>query len=429
MTSTVKLPLLLAETTAVQAVGTAAVLAIAAVAPAVAVSIGVPASLVGTQIAIAYLGGMTSSVFAGMLVGSVGPCRTAQIAMVLNAAGAGLCAVPSVGPIIAGTFLIGLAYGLINPSASTLLAQHAPPRRRNIVFSIKQTGVPIGGALVGLVGPPLALSVGWSALLVGISLISLSLAIALELGRRTLDSNAPRSTLSAGAAIRGLAGILRNGPLACIALASFCFSAIQLCTISFLVVMLVEEYGFTLVGAGGVLAAVQGTGMAGRLFWGVVADVAGAGAQVLAGLALMMACAAGVIVAAGFLGWPVAVVIGALIVLGFTGVGWNGVYLSEVARYAPMGDVGAITGAAMVFTFAGVLVGPNIFVAIHSVLGSFSQSFIALVVAAGIAFVLMTTILMRRPSSDGLPVHATAVQNTSSDPSHQTRGATKGEHR
>ncbi|WMS41923.1 MFS transporter [Acuticoccus sp. MNP-M23] len=403
MPATVRLPLLLAETTAVQAVGSAAVLAIAAVAPAVALSVGVPASLIGTQIAIVYLGGIVSSIFAGMLVGSVGPCRTSQISMVLNAFGALLCALPAVLPIVAGSLVIGLAYGLINPAASTLLAQHAPPRRRNIVFSIKQTGVPIGAAMVGLAGPSMALALGWGSLLVAIALISLGLAAALEPGRKTLDTDAPRSTLSAGAALRGLLGILRNGPLACLALASFCFSAIQLCTISFLVVMLVQDYGFGLVAAGGILAIVQGAGIAGRLFWGGVADVVGAGARVLAGLALLMACAAGTIVAAGLFGWPTAVVIAALIVLGFTGIGWNGVYLSEVARFAPMGDVSAITGAAMVFTFAGVLVGPNVFGALHALFGTFAEAFITLVIAAGVAFALMMTILAR-----GTPKAATS---------------------
>ncbi len=396
MASSVRLPLLLAETTAVQAVGTAGVLAIAAVAPAVAASLGVPASLVGSQIAIAYLGGVVSSLFAGMVVARAGPCRTGQIAMMLNAAGAASCAVHGLLPIAVGTFLIGLSYGLINPSASTLLARHAPPRRRNIVFSIKQTGVPIGGALVGLAGPSLALAFGWSSLLIATAAVSLALALALEPGRRVLDADAPRNVLTAAGAIRGLLGILRNPPLACVALASFCFSALQLCTISFLVVMLVEEYGFSLVRAGGILAVVQGAGIVGRLFWGGVADAMGAGAQVLMGLAVLMAATSGVIVAAGVFGWPAGVVVAALLVLGFTGVGWNGIYLSEVARHAPAGDVGAVTGAAMVFTFTGVLVGPNVFVALYSVLDSYAQSFLTLVAAAGIAFVLLLLMVIPR---------------------------------
>ena len=44
---------------------------------------------------------------------------------------------------------IGAGYGLPNPSASMILAQHAPPHRRGLFFSIKQTGVPIPQAIYG----------------------------------------------------------------------------------------------------------------------------------------------------------------------------------------------------------------------------------------------------------------------------------------
>ena len=72
---------LLAETTATQAVGTAAILLVSAIAPKVADGLGVPASYVGYQIALVYVGAMLSAFIAGGLVARFGPCRTGQASL------------------------------------------------------------------------------------------------------------------------------------------------------------------------------------------------------------------------------------------------------------------------------------------------------------------------------------------------------------
>ena len=56
---------------------------------------------------------------------------------------------------------IGIGYGLNNPAASEMLSRFTPKRRRNIVFSLKQSGVPLGGILAALALPLLAQGLGW----------------------------------------------------------------------------------------------------------------------------------------------------------------------------------------------------------------------------------------------------------------------------
>lgn len=397
----VRLPVLLAETTVIQALGTAAVLGIAAVAPAVAASLGVSASLIGTQVSLVYVGAMTSSALAGMLIGVTGPCRAGQIAMLTSGLGALLASGHALALVALGSLAIGLAYGIINPSASMLLSRHAPARRRNIVFSIKQTGVPIGGVMVGVVGPPIALAVGWSALMVLIAAVSVAVAAALEVNRNALDAAMPRNRTGAMTTLKGLGRIATHGPLACLSLASFCFSAIQLCLVAFLVVLLVDERDYSLVDAGIVLAGVQAMGIAGRLLWGLLADAVGSGLKVLTGLALVMALASTAVAHATPGGGSDALVIGPLLLLGLTGAGWNGVYLSEVARFAAPHDVGPMTGAAMFVTFAGVLLGPTLFTFAHGVLGSYAESYwlLAAIGVVGAMLVVATSVLMRHGPS------------------------------
>ncbi|MEO9788448.1 MAG: hypothetical protein ABJF67_12690, partial [Aurantimonas coralicida] len=90
----VSLPWLLAETTIIQALGTAAVLTVPALAPAVALTLGVPSSFVGYQVGLVYLAAMLSSLVGGAVVSRWGPCRTGQTAMALTAAGCLLASIP-----------------------------------------------------------------------------------------------------------------------------------------------------------------------------------------------------------------------------------------------------------------------------------------------------------------------------------------------
>jgi hypothetical protein len=64
-------------------------------------------------------------------------------------------------------------------------------------------------------------------------------------------------------------------------------------------------------------------------------------------------------------------------VYGATAVGWNGVYLSEVAHMAPPGRAAAATGASLAMTYSGVMVLPSIFWAIIAMSGSYAAAFIA----------------------------------------------------
>lgn len=386
---TVRLPALLAETTAVQALGTMAVLTIPALAPAVAAALNVPTSQVGYQISAVYFAGMLVSLVAGTLVARFGPWRSGQIAMLMNAAGCLLASVPNVLALLAGSLVIGAGYGLINPAASELLVRHTPPERRNLIFSIKQTGVPLGGMAAGLLGPSIALAFGWQVVLWGVAGACILAAGFSQVGRAGWDMHRGSSGRQSFFSLRALKAVLESRSLRWLAMSSFCFSAVQLCVIAFLVALLVEDLGFDLVAAGVVLAAVQASGAVGRMLWGVVADRVRDGMGVLLGLACTMTvgCA---LLATFDSRWPGYLAVASLIALGLSAVGWNGIYLSEIARLSRPNAISATTGAAMFFTFTGVVFGPAIFSMFHDVLGSYLRSygFLACISLAGALMVL-----------------------------------------
>jgi hypothetical protein len=168
--------------------------------------------------------------------------------------------------------------------------------------------------------------------------------------------------------------IAKSCSLRWLVLSSFLFSSVQLCLLAFLVVLLVEDLKFDLVTAGTVVPAVQVRGAIGRVLWGAVADKLRDGIAVLLGLAVIMAISS-LTITLFAVELPRELALVPFLSLGLSAVGWNGVYLSEVARLSYPHPVGATTGAATFFTFAGVVGGPPVFALCHGAFGGYTQTY------------------------------------------------------
>ncbi len=62
--------------------------------------------------------------------------------------------------------MIGFGYGPSSAGRQRHLHRTAPPEKRAMIFSVKQAGVPVGGALRGARAGAIAESFGWRASLV-----------------------------------------------------------------------------------------------------------------------------------------------------------------------------------------------------------------------------------------------------------------------
>lgn len=385
-----RLPLIVATATLVQALVTLATLTVATLGPAITASLAVPAQTIGYQMSLIYLFGAASAVVAGPTVTRLGAARTSQLALVLAGGGCALGASGSLWALALASPLIGWGYGMTNPASSHLLFRFAPPRRRNLIFSLKQTGVPLGGVLAGLMLPAIGLAWGWQAGLLATAALAGLVALLVQGARPAWDDDRQPGARGKARPLAGLALVWGHGPLRALALMTFCFAAVQLCLTTFVVTLLVEDLGRSLVLAGALASAVQVAGALGRILWGWVADRMGGGLRTLGLIGVIsMLCAA----LTGFLtpAWPTAAMVAVLVVFGVSAIGWNGVFLAEVARLCPPGQVGAATGGALFFTFGGVAVGPALFSALVPWLGGYAVTF----PAVGL-FALVGTVMIRR---------------------------------
>jgi len=381
----------LAITLTVQALVSAAAMVVPVLAPALSADTGASAGLVGVYVALVYVGAMGGSLLAGGWVARQGAIRASQWGLALCAVGL-LCSMSGLIALLAlGAVLLGLGYGPITPASSHLLVQTTPAHRMSFVFSVKQTGVPLGGVLAGLVAPKLDIAIGWRGALLVTALACLACAALAQRVRAGLDADRnPRRHVRLGDLRAPLTLIFSRRTLALLAGASLCFSAMQWSFSAYLVTYLHDSLAYSLVVAGVLLSLAQAAGVAGRLLWGWCADRYLGAAMMLATLALLMA--AGVIILA-FLpaGAPVLLVGLALMVLGAAAVGWNGVYLAEVARQAPPGKASLATGGALTCTFLGVVLGPPLFGAMAALLGSYRTAFVLIVIPAVLFGLLLAT--------------------------------------
>lgn len=327
----------LGATLAIQVLVSMSVVTVPAMAPALATEIGLPVGYVGIFIAIVYGSSMVASLAAGPLVQRFGAIRISQFCLLSCALGLALVATGGIAAIAIGAVLLGMGQGPNTPASSHVLARTTPPGMMNMVFSLKQTGVPAGGALAGAVVPALVLMSNWrsAALLVAVTCLGV-LAIAQLLRGRLDADREPRHALTMAGLIAPLHFTLGDPLLRRLAFCSFFFASLQLCLITFLVTHFTLNMGMTLVQAGLMLTAAQVGGVVARIGWGVLADRWGRPMGLLGLVAFGMVFGA-VATAHLTVHWPWLVIAAVCAAFGATAIGWNGVYLAEVARLAPPG--------------------------------------------------------------------------------------------
>lgn len=373
-----------------------AVLTVPAMAPAVAARLQVSPSLVGGYIAVVYLGATVASLVSGPLVLRFGAVRVSQAGLLACALGLALTSVVSgaFGAALAA-FVIGLGYGPITPASSHLLARSTPPNRVSLVFSVKQTGVPLGGVLAGALVPPIAVAFGVPMALWAVCAGCLVCAAIAQPLRTQFDADRKRDSK---VGIAGLGGplklVLGHPELRRLAAVSFVFSAIQMCLATYLVTFLDADLGYTLVAAGVALSVAQIGGVVGRVLWGWIADRWVRPLRMLAALALLMALCSALTAVIGA-GMPAFLTLVLLAVFGASATGWNGVYLAEVARQAPTGLAGTATGGSLVFTFGGVVLGPLLFGGVSDLSDTYRAGFAALILPALICAVALARTFRR----------------------------------
>lgn len=340
-----------------QSIGSFYILSVSALAPFLQDILSRAELIIGLFPSLAYLIAMGSSPMAHRMFSRFGPLGTSNLAILVGLAGYALLTLTTPWAFFIAAALMGIAYGPLNPTSSVVLNQVSPPHRRNLVLALKQSGVPLGGALAGTLLPAIALYLGYEMAIIITALVIAGLLITFWPRSHRIDADietTPHQTSTPGERV------FHRGCLL-LASSSFCYSFVQLALSMFLGLLAFRLAGMTPVEAGLVLTVFHLSGMIGRPGWGMIADAIQRWGSALPIVGLFTATLTGLLVLLTTLADPSPWMFYALAVgLGACASGWNGVFFAELARAVPAPALGNVTGQALSITFAGVVVGPSV---------------------------------------------------------------------
>lgn len=232
---------------------------------------GMSLARAGSLASTALLGAMLTLVAWGAMVDRIGERRALTAGLLIGAAAGLASSVSEQTAWLAATwFLVGVGTASLNSASGRLIVGWFPAARRGTAMGIRQTALPLGIGLAAFAEPVLADVHGLAVALIVPS--GAALAACLVVLLVIVDPPRPAAAPSASAD----ANPYRNDRrLVRIHLASALLVVPQVTIWTFIVVWLIDSRGWSTAAAGGLAAATQVLGAAGRIGAGWWSDRVG----------------------------------------------------------------------------------------------------------------------------------------------------------
>jgi MFS family permease len=363
----------------------------AVIAPAIITDLRIDAVWVGVYFGLTAAASLVAQLGCGSFIVRHGALRMSQMSLVMLAIGTALAALGTPLALILSAIICGAGGAVSTPASSHLLGRVSPARYLPLVFSIKQTAVPAGLLLAGVLGPPLTEWSDWRVtMLISAAACAVFVVILQPLRRNFDDDRVPTHAFRMSDFKSTLTSVLGTPGLRALSFACLAFNGLQATFIAYFVVYL-TTIGYTPVAAGFVFSVAMVVAVPGRIVWGWLGSTYVTPRVMMAGLALGMAASVTALALCSA-GWPTIVVGLIACALSATALSWHGVLLAETARAAPEGMRGGITGGVLSFGQVGALSLPLIYSGLLEVTGSYGIGF----VMCGVPALLVGVLLLRR---------------------------------
>lgn len=315
------------------------------------------------------------------LIRRTGPLRALQWGMGLQVLGCAMLALPHPAWVLLGSLLIGVGSGPGSSASNVVLSRYAPPQHQGVAFSLKQSGVPLGSVLAGLLLPGAVLWLGLNLALWATAATGLLTLLLMQRVRRRVDAGRDREqplglgVWFAPANLASVQQVLRQPALRRSGLSGAFLAFGQGAWFTYLVTYLATEQRFGLAQAGALFALMQGASLLGRPVMGWLADRSGRTEPVLLGAGLA-SCLATLALAAMSPGWPMAAVAAVVVFGGLSVSAWNGVQILQTTRLSPPDRVAEGSAAVAVISFIGFALAPVVVVLGQQLTGSLALAFV-----------------------------------------------------
>ena len=352
----------------------------------IAEEFGISRAWLGLYLFIQNVAAIMAAMSCGALIIKLGALRISQICLLLMGTSLLVVSTGTLWLYPLGALLLGAA-SVSTPASSHILARICPPRLAPLIFSVKQTGVPVGSLIAGLLIPAL-LGLGIYSGTFGvaihldaygtafvIALIIFGIALLLQPLRAHFDADRkPDEKFSISGAVQTMRVVISNPDLRDLALLAFSLGGLQAIFAGFFILFLIDGLNYSEIEAGSAFAVASVTAIFARILWGWLGGTWVPSRLVMGGISLFGAVGA---ILVGFYetGWSFNAIIAVAILYNITSLSWHGILLAETARLAPAGTVGGITGGVLAFTSIAMMIYPAIYGGLLAVTDSYGIGF------------------------------------------------------
>ena len=311
-----------------------------------------------------------------------------------------------------GAILLGMA-AVSTPASSHILARVCPPRLAPVIFSIKQTGVPVGSLIGGLLIPllltisvysatlkmPIHLDAYGTAFVTG--LIVYLVAFLLQPIRAHFDADRNAAVeLSFSGVTETMKFVISHPQLRDISFGAFAFGGLQSIFSGFFILFLIDGLDYSEAEAGSAFAISAFTAVGARIFWGYLGSTLFSARTILGGIGIFGTVGA-VLTSMYDASWSYSLILWVAILYNVTSLSWHGILLAEIARLSPPDRVGGVTGGVLSFTSVAMMIYPAVYGGLLAITDSYSVGFFVCSIPA-----LVSGIIFLRP-----PINAPWVRS------------------
>ncbi|HGA0511241.1 TPA: MFS transporter [Bacillus pacificus] len=259
--------------------------------------------------------------------------------------------------------LIGMFYSVSQPGGSKVILKWFPKKNRGLAMGIRQAGIPIGGALAGVLIPFLAIQYNVTYAINSIACICIigGLLFFVFYKESYVQEEARKEHIKISFWTQ-LKVVICKKELYPIYMTGICMISLQMVLVGHFMKFLVKEQSLTSIVAGTVFSVMFFSGMIGRVVLAAISDLFYNGNRrtplfiaVCASIGLILLLVMSIhTVTSG-------VLYGVSALLGFFSIGWFSLFIAEVAELAREDSVGITVSVALTFNQIAIIVAPILF--------------------------------------------------------------------
>ncbi|HFK1545347.1 MFS transporter [Bacillus albus] len=259
--------------------------------------------------------------------------------------------------------LVGMFYSVSQPGGSKVILKWFPKENRGLAMGIRQAGIPIGGALAGVLIPFFTIQYNVTYAINSMACICIigGLLFFMFYKEPYVQEDARKEHIKISF-LTQLKVVIRKKELYPIYITGICMISLQMVLVGHFMKFLVREQSITSIVAGTVFSVMFFSGMIGRVVLAASSDVFYKGNRstplfiaVCASIGLILLLVMSIHTVTS------EVLYGVSALLGFFSIGWFSLFIAEVAELASEDSVGITVSLALTFNQIAIIVAPALF--------------------------------------------------------------------